>query len=578
MSDLAEQGAKRDAGGDPVRTARVCSACRARMPDDALECPACSRTIPPEAPEALTPAAIPAAPAAGAVPVRAEARFPPALASRFEVLELLGEGGMGAVFAVRDLRLGREVALKLLVAATPGVVAMFEEEARLLAGLEHDHVVRVYEFGQSDGVPYLVMELMRGWSLSTRLAEGRPTLVEAVRIAIDTLKGVAEAHRRGIVHRDLKPANIFVEESGRIKVADFGVAYRLASARDPGGSDQRRVVGTPGYMAPEQRRGEVAGPTADIYAVGVILHEMLTGQRLFPVVDLGAYLAAAELSVPPPSRINPSVPGGLDAVVERALAVDPGQRPDATALIAQLAEWLEQVHRGPSDPGKKGLPAHPYKFLAHYTAVDRAIFFGRDAEIAELCELIEGTAVRAVLVFGPCGIGKSSLLHAGVVPALDPDRFDPVVLVSGPDPARTLLDAISTRSAGGAPTGSPVDQLTTLARATGKTPVFVLDQLEELITLNARGARAIPDFFRLVELIVTAQVVPAKLILSFRTEFRGELYPLEEKLGRHQRSVAVREIRESSLIEVIEGPSRLSAYRFRYQDGFAAHLAGEVIR
>ncbi|MBI4861224.1 MAG: PQQ-binding-like beta-propeller repeat protein, partial [Candidatus Riflebacteria bacterium] len=508
------------------------------------------------------------------------------------VLELLGQGGMGAVHRVKDLRLGREVALKLLLRSTPESRAMFEKEARILAGLEHDHIVRVYDFGLADGVPYLVMELMRGWPLAARLAEGRPTLTEAVRITSEILRAVAEAHRRTIVHRDLKPANVFVEETGRVKVADFGLAYSTASLGAT--ASEARVLGTPGYMAPEQRRGEVAGPPADVWAIGVILHEMLTGQSPLAPDSNRTDPTRADARPPSPARLNPSVPRSLASIVRRTLEADPARRPDARTLASQLAEWLERSHRSARAGDQQGVPPHPYKFLAHYTGADRSIFFGRDAEIAELVELVENSSIRAVFAFGPCGIGKSSLFHAGVVPALDSTRFEPFLLVSGADPTGSVVSVLTTRaSALGLPLSVEIatnprametsprlltDLVAGVVKASERGLVFVIDQLEELFTLNSHGSRRIPDFFRLVERLVSAQAVPVKLVLSFRTEFRGDFYPLEERLGRRQKSVAIREIRESGLVEVIEGPCRFPAYRFSYQEGFASFLAGEILK
>jgi len=521
---------------------------------------------------------------------------PASLEARFEMRQLLGQGGMGVVYLALDLRLQREVAVKLLANQSSELAALFETEARLLASLEHDHIVRVYDYGLADGIPYLVMELMRGRSLAARLSEGRPTPVESVRMTQDILKGVGEAHRRGIVHRDLKPGNIFLEENGRVKVADFGLAYRREPDDDGHEKGGRGATtgGTPGYMSPEQRRGQMPGTAGDIYSVGVLLHEMLTGVRLVQVVDRARLVSGEPLSVPPPSRVNPCAPETLDALVLRILDDDPAKRPDAATLIGLLEEWVEKAHRPSRRVARSELPAHPYKFLEHYGVGDRSIFFGREAEVGELRQLILNPTVRVIFLFGPCGIGKSSLLHAGLLANLDPHLHDPLVIVSGANPALRICEAVVARTRSVAASrsrlvdldpkvlvtspGALLDLLVWLHESTRKTQVFVLDQLEEVFTQNPRGSSVTASLFGLVQRLAEAQTVVVKLVLSFRTEFRGNFYPLEERLGKLQRSVAVREIGESALVEIIEGPSRMGMYGFRYQDGLAPYLALEILK
>ena len=527
----------------------------------------------------------------------------PLIADRYEIVVKLGRGGMGEVYLAWDTRLDRQVAVKVLSSPSKEMVTSFEKEAQILAGLEHDHIVRVYDYGFTEGTPYLVMEYLRGGTLATRLAEGRPTLIEAVRIALDVLKGLAEAHRRGIAHQDLKPGNVFVDESGRFKVADFGLAYRFVPASSQNSahslpepvSPSAPLGGTPAYMSPEQWQGTPSGSSGDLYSLGVVLHEMLTGQKLFSIDprNLRGSRTASE-ALPAPSAVNPCVPAALDKIVLQTLANDPFKRPEATVLMGMLQSWIDEAHRARWKDGSLGLPLHPYKFLAHYEATDRSVFFGRDAEIDELVELVENSSVRLALLFGPCGIGKSSLLRAGLAPALTPDRHEPFVLISGPDPARCLRETILARArhhgvglaadpkfSSDDLVGDPravVELLVLTAKATGSAPVLIVDQLEELFTQNLRGSDRVADLFGLTQQLVETQAVPVKLIFSFRTEFRGSFFPLEERLGSHLCSIQIREIRESGLLEVIEGPSRFAAYGFQFQDGFAPFLAQEMSR
>jgi serine/threonine protein kinase len=263
--------------------------------------------------------------------------LPPGLDERFEVLELLGRGGMGVVYLARDRRLGREVALKLLTSPGEKAMALLEAEARSLAQLEHDHVVRLYELGFQKGVPFLVMELMRGWPLSTRLAEGRPTLVEAVRIAVDMLLGLARAHELGLVHRDVKPGNVFLEQTGRVKVADFGLAVSITGQSSAAGNG---LVGTPAYMAPEQFKALPADARTDVFSLGVIAYEMLSGDLPFGRGTLADVVLSQARGVPP---MRPDlIPPAAERAIKLALDEDPDRRPGSPqAFATQLSAALE---------------------------------------------------------------------------------------------------------------------------------------------------------------------------------------------------------------------------------------------
>ena len=184
-----------------------------------------------------------------------EAAIPDSLRKLFEPLSILGKGGMGIVYRARDVRSGREVAVKVVLDQSPKLVALFRQEARVLARLEHDNVVRLYETGVVDEVPYLVMELVRGQSLSARLASGRPSLIEAVRLGRDIVSGLTAAHELSIAHFDLKPANVFLETTGRAKVADFGLA-RPVSKDVEGLFANLPDGGSPGYVSPEHFSGQ----------------------------------------------------------------------------------------------------------------------------------------------------------------------------------------------------------------------------------------------------------------------------------------------------------------------------------
>ena len=253
----------------------------------------------------------------------------------YEIVSPLGAGGMGEVYRARDTRLGRDVAIKVLptrFAADTESLRRFELEARAAAALEHPSVVAVYDVGVEAGSPYLVTELLSGGTLRERLQRGRPPLAETLVILRALLDALGEAHARGIVHRDLKPENVFLTRDGRVKLLDFGIAKLIppaGQAADGTGAvtETRQALGTAGYMAPEQVRGEPADHRADLFAIGAMLYEMLTGERAFHGDGTVDTLHAMLHREPPPvSSKTPGLPQALDAIVERCLAKQPPQR------------------------------------------------------------------------------------------------------------------------------------------------------------------------------------------------------------------------------------------------------------
>ena len=220
---------------------------------------------------------------------------PGTILGQYEIRSPLGAGGMGEVYRAHDTRLDREVAIKVLrdfVFTNPDRLARFEQEAKAAAALNHPNIVAVYQFGAYEGSPYLVTELLEGETLRDRLQHGPLPLRKAVDYGIQIADGLAAAHKKGIVHRDLKPENLFLVKDGRVKILDFGVAKILQpDDEDAPGVDSAHlptlgtkpgvVLGTWGYMSPEQVRGQVVDQRSDIFALGAILHEMVTGKHTF---------------------------------------------------------------------------------------------------------------------------------------------------------------------------------------------------------------------------------------------------------------------------------------------------------
>ena len=282
---------------------------------------------------------------------------PGSVIGAYQILEALGRGGMGEVYRARDTRLGRRVAIKFLSAHLQGnaaAAARLDREARLASALNHPGIVTVYDVGRlADGRPFVVMELIEGVSLGSRLGDGRMRLREAIDLAVQVSEALATAHEAGIVHRDLKPQNIMLTAQGRAKVVDFGLSKNLpvpADADEPTMALDRitgehAVLGTAGYMAPEQILGHPADARADQFALGAILYEMLTGRRAFSR-DSGVQTMSSILEDDPLpiADVRDDVPPAALAIVSRCLAKRPEGRYASTRdLTHDLRDVLEQI-------------------------------------------------------------------------------------------------------------------------------------------------------------------------------------------------------------------------------------------
>ncbi|MFO0821928.1 MAG: serine/threonine-protein kinase [Gemmataceae bacterium] len=269
----------------------------------------------------------------------------------YRVLGKLGAGGMGLVLSAEDILLQRRVALKVMLpqAATDSAdVARFIREARAQAAVEHDHVASIHQVGEDRGIPFIAMPLLKGQTLASAIkANPRVPLREAVRIGREVAEGLAAAHERGLIHRDIKPANIWLEgEHRKVKILDFGLA-RPSGGNSVGGggaaevlTQKGAVLGTPGYMSPEQTKSKPLDGRTDLFSLGVVLYEMLAGQRPFHGDTPMELLVAAASEVPAPvAKLNPAVPPDLAALTMQLLAKNPDERPatardTATALKA----------------------------------------------------------------------------------------------------------------------------------------------------------------------------------------------------------------------------------------------------
>jgi serine/threonine-protein kinase len=266
------------------------------------------------------------------------------ISGRYRLIAPLGEGGMATIWRALDEQLEREVAVKLLrpqFSADPGFAARFKQEARAAGGLSHPNIVGVYDYGTdgADGDQYIVMELIDGSDLSAILRDrGSLSVMDAVRVAIGVASALEVAHRKGIVHRDVKPGNILITEGGDVKVTDFGIARAVSEASM---TVTGTTLGSVHYFSPEQARGDEVTGASDVYALAIVLFEMLTGRRPFEG-DSAAAVALKRLNedAPTPTSIGRPVPHGLEAILMRALSREAGERfPDAGAFAEALRVW-----------------------------------------------------------------------------------------------------------------------------------------------------------------------------------------------------------------------------------------------
>ncbi|MCC6790919.1 MAG: serine/threonine protein kinase [Thermomicrobiales bacterium] len=291
------------------------------------------------------------------------------LGERYDLEQLIGEGAFARTYRARDTRLGRVVAVKLLrshYAADPSFLERFQREAWSAARVDHPNVVHVYDYGEHDGVYYLVLQYVPGRDLKRMIEERAPlSPADAIRIGREILSGLAAIHAAGIIHRDIKPQNVLIGRDGVPRVTDFGIAFEPSQSRLTSLTNHGETLGTPAYMAPEQARGEPVSEATDLYAVGVVLFEMLTGRLPFRGENaLAMMVAHVEQPPEPPSAYRAGVPTELDAVVLRALAKDPSRRfASAGEMERALSDALSHAHNG-APPTELAAPAAPTRVRA----------------------------------------------------------------------------------------------------------------------------------------------------------------------------------------------------------------------
>ena len=333
-----------------------------------------------------------------------------ATVSHYRVIEKLGGGGMGVVYKAEDIDLGRFVALKFLpddVAHDPQALSRFQREAKAASALNHPNIVTIYELGHLNGTHYIAMEMIRGETLRALLSSGPLPYRKAIAIATEIADALAKAHETGLVHRDLKPENLMVAQDGNAKILDFGLAKLRDHSLDPERptqanllTDPGTVMGTVGYMSPEQANGDDVDFRSDQFSFGAVLYEMVNGHPAFQGRGRAEIMAAIVRDQPQLS-MKVLAPAPFFWILQKCLAKDANQRYSSTR---DLARDLATVRDLRIDPETRYTVRSPSNM-----PVQRTAFIGREREVASLRQLLSRGDVRLVTLTGPGGIGKTRL-------------------------------------------------------------------------------------------------------------------------------------------------------------------------
>ena len=533
----------------------------------------------------------------------------------YEVIRLLGRGGMGSVYLARDTRLGRRVAIKFLRTHSPDLTKRFILEARTTAAVQHENIVIIFEVDGWQGMPFMVFEYITGNTL-TKVAPDTKALppVRAVELMVPVVKALAFAHSQGIVHRDLKPDNIMITESGQTKVLDFGIAKvlqgddqssvpvmsrprapktNLEDEDDSELTNAGAMMGTLSYMAPEQWGiGVAIDHRADIWAVGIMLFKMLAGKHPLDPLKGHQLMVTGMLDTPMPSLRSkaPDVPPELAAIVDRCLMKRKEQRfPDAVTLLRALEPFL---------PGRYTrelrIDESPYAGLSAFQENDAARFFGRGEEIAATVNRVRERPLLGIV--GPSGAGKSSFVRAGLVPALkrSGEAWEALVLRPGRHPLAGLASLISPMLNTSVSIADEMAEQKKLEQRLIKEPGFVgavlrgrarrekknillfIDQFEELYTLvpDATERKA---FTASLAAVADDPTSPIRLVISIRSDFLDRV-PEDPRFMAElsQGLVFLNSPGTEGLREAIVSPAEMAGYRFESTgivDDMIKHLA-----
>lgn len=535
----------------------------------------------------------------------------------YELRQLLGRGGFGAVYRAYQPQVDREVAIKIILpeyANHPNFIRRFETEAQTIARLEHIHIVPLYDYWREPNTACLVMRWLKGGSLQDAIDQhGFWELHDAARL-LDQIAGALDAaHRNGIIHRDLKPANILLDEYRNAYLADFGIAKNLIESPTYSPEDDR--YGSPAYISPEQVMGHPVSAQTDIYSLGVVLYMLLTGRTPFldPSTTTVIRRQLSE-SLPPIQTVRPDLPHAINIIIWRATNKRPEHRyPDALSLAADFRQLITPGLT-PSEmtsklavptprniaagPGGKTLivdvpiqPENPYKGLKAFQESDAGDFFGRTALVDRLIDRLaeaEGR-FRFLAVVGPSGSGKSSVVRAGLIPEIrsgilqgSQDWFM-VQMTPGVSPITELANAltrIAVQSAGDIERELRLSEEGLLKAAKAVLPVedtellLLIDQFEEVFTLGQDEVER-THFLNLILKAVSAADSRVRIIVTLRADMydRPLLYPAFGDLMR-ERTEIVLPLNTAELEQAIVGP--VDRLGIRYEQGLVAEIISEV--
>ena len=539
----------------------------------------------------------------------------------YEFIEKIGEGGFGAVYRARQISVGRDVAIKVVrpeLADDAEFIRRFEAEAELVARLEHPHIVPLYDFWRQPGAAFMVMRLLKRGSLSQYLKAydsivepGKQPVQAAPLRLLPMLHQVAQAltaaHRAGVVHRDFKPANILLDEAGNACLADFGVAKQLND--DCGRTSFGEVIGSLAYCAPEQLRGGTVSAATDVYALGLVAFELITGRRPFASTQAANIIEQHLHEVPPKlSEFVPDLPEAINAVVARALEKDAALRPqDALSFVNELeaafrgseATWMGGARLAIGDfatPTSSTLMQfldvdNPYLGLASFDEGDARNFFGREALIEEFIEKLTDRAIltRALMVVGASGSGKSSVVRAGLIPVLrqgairGSKKWFITTLVPGIDPFASLIAALGRVSVRefdleAMLKGDSFGLSRAIDRCLPNEPdcelLLVVDQFEELFTLCSDEAQRRAWIAAITTALMDANS-RLRVVFTLRADFldRPLQYPDLAEIAR-ERMVLVPAMSLDELERAVVGPARRIGLMF--EAGLVAAILDEV--
>ena len=521
--------------------------------------------------------------------------------------EQVGEGAFAMVYRGTQPTLGRDVAVKIIrseLANRPEFIRRFETEAYLVARLEHPHIVPLYDYWREPDRACLVLRYLRGGTLEAHLTRSGPLLIhEAVRFVDQIGAALTAAHRAGVVHRDVKPANVFLDESGNYYLGDFGIALEATELSDPTAA---LSAGSPAYASPEQLRREAIGPAADVHGLGISLYEALTARLPFPDAVSQADLLQRQLSDPIPPVVpgRSDLPPRVDDVLARATAKDPDLRFQS---VDEFVAAVTEVMVGSAGDGRPALGAvrlgastavsgagdrNPYKGLHAFTEADARDFRGRERLVDHLVDLLgrRDSSGRIAAVVGPSGIGKSSVVRAGLLPALrrgavdGSDRWFVATMAPGSDPYGELAAALL-RVASHTPAdlmGLLSDDERGLARLVkvlipedaDEEVLLVVDQFEELFTL-VDDARVRRRFLDALAHAVTDARCPLRVVLTMRADFwdRPLRYGTFARLIERS-TVSVTALAPDELERAIVEPALSAGCEF--EPGLVSEIAADV--